>query len=106
MAVYEVCKRFGWEVGVGEKAAGVMRMFGLTEQELKKTMLDVRGGPSSFNAEMHAIGKQVVSCDSLYAATPEQLDLAVKNNLVDPQLLREEVQRAADGVFPDGPAVQ
>jgi len=62
----------------------------LTEQELDKTMLDVRGGPSSFNAEMHASGKRVVSCDSLYAATSEQLDLEVKNNLVDPQLLSED----------------
>lgn len=34
MAVYEVCKRFGWEMGVGEKTAGVMRMFGLTADAL------------------------------------------------------------------------
>ena len=78
-------KRVFW----GHSLADYVQMFKLTDQELAKHLLDVRGGPSSFNAEMHANGKQVTSCDTLYAATSEKLALEVRNNLIDPKLLSE-----------------
>jgi hypothetical protein len=44
------------------------RMFRLTEADLTtKRIVDVAAGPSSFNAELHALGHDIVSIDPLYA---------------------------------------
>ncbi len=41
-------------------------MFALSEQDLTKDILGCADGPASFNAEMTARGRRVVSCDPLY----------------------------------------
>jgi hypothetical protein len=41
-------------------------MFDLSGQDLRKRFIDCAGGPSSFNAEMTAQGRSVVSCDPIY----------------------------------------
>jgi hypothetical protein len=44
------------------------RMFRLTEADLTtKRIIDVAAGPSSFNAELHTMGHDIVSVDPLYA---------------------------------------
>ncbi|OUC15990.1 MAG: SAM-dependent methyltransferase [Alkalinema sp. CACIAM 70d] len=48
-------------------------MFGLTQAELDLHILDCAGGPASFNAEMTALGKRVVSCDPVYQFSAEQI---------------------------------
>jgi hypothetical protein len=48
-------------------------MFALTPQDMNKRILDCAGGPSSFTAEMTGQGKQVVSCDPLYAFSAEEI---------------------------------
>lgn len=42
------------------------QMFDLSPLDLKSSILDCAGGPSSFNAEMHRKGPPVVSCDPIY----------------------------------------
>jgi hypothetical protein len=43
-----------------------VRMFSLTDADLRSRILDCAGGPASFNAEMHLRGHAVVSCDPIY----------------------------------------
>jgi hypothetical protein len=44
------------------------RMFRLTKTDLAtKRIIDVAAGPSSFNAELHALGHPIVSVDPLYS---------------------------------------
>lgn len=49
-------------------------MFGLTEAELTSfRILSVADGPASFNAQMHELGRRVVSIDPVYVFSPEQI---------------------------------
>jgi hypothetical protein len=51
-----------------------VHMFDLSDGELaEKTILGVGDGPASFNAEMHALGRRVVSCDPIYLFTAAQI---------------------------------
>lgn len=43
------------------------QMFALSEDDLTRNIIGVGDGPASFNAEMHALGKRVVSVDPLFA---------------------------------------
>jgi hypothetical protein len=43
-----------------------VRMFDLSPADLELKILDCAGGPASFNAEMHARRRSVVSCDPIY----------------------------------------
>ena len=44
-------------------------MFNLTKSDLNKKIIGVGDGPASFNAEMHKVGKTVVSVDPIYFFT-------------------------------------
>jgi SAM-dependent methyltransferase len=52
-----------------------IHMFDLREIELAKRtrILGVGDGPASFNAEMRALGRRVVSCDPIYLFTAQQI---------------------------------
>ncbi|MDP9454496.1 MAG: SAM-dependent methyltransferase [Actinomycetota bacterium] len=54
------------------------RMFGLTPRDLRASILDCAGGPSSFNAEMIREGYKVVSCDPLYRFSAGQISERVE----------------------------
>ena len=49
------------------------RMFHLTDEDLRRSILGCADGPASFNAEMHRRGDRVVSCDPLYQLTAGQI---------------------------------
>jgi hypothetical protein len=49
------------------------RMFDLTAVDLDSTILGCADGPASFNAEMFAKNRRVVSCDPLYQLTKDQI---------------------------------
>ncbi len=51
-----------WGRSMGEYVS----MFGLSDEDLDMRILDCGGGPASFNAEMSASGRRVVSCDPIY----------------------------------------
>lgn len=50
----------------GRSLAEYVGMFDLSANDLGKRFLDCGAGPSSFNAEMTADGRSVVSCDPIY----------------------------------------
>ena len=47
------------------------RMFHLTNEDLRRSILGCADGPASFNAEMARQGHRVVSCDPLYTVTAD-----------------------------------
>ncbi|MEM7008385.1 MAG: SAM-dependent methyltransferase [Thermodesulfobacteriota bacterium] len=48
-------------------------MFNLSKDDLDKRIIGVGDGPASFNAEMHQIGKPVVSVDPIYFFTAKDI---------------------------------
>ena len=49
-------------------------MFALNDEDLSKHILGIGDGPASFNAEMFAMGKPVVSVDPLYIFRAEEIE--------------------------------
>lgn len=56
-----------------------VKMFNLTPEELRLTILDCAGGPASFNAEMTAQGYKVISCDPIYQFTADEIDNRIQD---------------------------
>jgi len=60
------------------------RMFALSDADLSRNIVGVGDGPASFNAEMHQLGKRVLSLDPVYvfhAAEIERQFHAVVDNI-------------------------
>jgi len=76
----------------GHSLSDYVQMFNLTDDELNKNILDVRGGPSSFNAEMTANGKNVTSCDEMYHLPEQEINKQVRSNLANPDMLEKDFQ--------------
>src|SRR6476659_5271841 len=55
-----------------------VRMFDLDDAVLDSKILGVGDGPASFNAEMHARGRRVVSCDPIYVFSGDQIRARVE----------------------------
>lgn len=55
------------------------RMFDMSERDLAAKILGCGDGPASFNAEMNALGRAVVSCDPIYAFSKEQIARRVED---------------------------
>ena len=49
-------------------------MFSLSHDDLDKEIVGVADGPASFNAEMQALGKRVMSVDPLYAFSAAEIE--------------------------------
>lgn len=58
-----------WGRGMQEYVA----MFALTDDDLRRPILDCGAGPSSFNAEMTLLGHSVTSCDPMYRLSGNQI---------------------------------
>ena len=50
-----------------------VRMFALSEEDLSRPILDCAAGPSSFGAEMHAMGRRVICVDPIYQFSPAEI---------------------------------
>lgn len=57
----------------GRSFSEYQRMFAMTEQDLSGSILGCGDGPASFNAEMTAQGKRVISVDPIYAFDSAQI---------------------------------
>jgi hypothetical protein len=68
-------------------------MFGLTASDLHRTLLDVAGGPASFNAEMTQQGYSVISCDPLYQFSATEIRTRIEET--SPVII-EKVQASRD----------
>jgi hypothetical protein len=67
-----------------------VRMFALTEDDLRGRILDCAAGPSSFQAELRRRGGSVVSVDPIYAHAPGQIRSRV-------EAARESMMRQVHG---------
>lgn len=65
--------QLGEVVPWGRNAGEYIRMFDLTERDLGGRILGCGDGPASFNAEMSAEGRRVVSTDPIYAFSGEEI---------------------------------
>jgi hypothetical protein len=77
-------------VPFGRSLDEYIKMFNLTEADLRKSILGVGDGPASFNAEGTQLGYRVTSVDPLYEFTAEQIQSrfdAVVDNII--QQVRE-----------------
>ncbi len=71
------------------------RMFDMSQRDLDAKILGCGDGPASFNAEMTALGRSVVSCDPIYTFSKEQIarrvedtyDPIVEQDFRDPDVL-------------------
>lgn len=61
----------------GHTLADYQQMFDLTDADLDKKIIDCGAGPASFNAEMHQLGKHVVSVDELYNLPYDMLQQSI-----------------------------
>ena len=57
----------------GRSMEEYVAMFGLSERELESRIVGCADGPASFNAEMSAQGRRVVSVDPLYQFTGDEI---------------------------------
>lgn len=73
-------------VPFGRSLAEYRNMFALSDDDLSKAIVGVADGPASFNAEMSALGKLVVSVDPLYVFTSHEIErqfYAVVDRIID-----------------------
>ena len=52
-------------------------MFALTPDDLMGSILDCAAGPASFNAELSAEGRKIISCDPLYSLTSGEISARI-----------------------------
>ena len=62
----------------GRSLADYRQMFSLSDDDLRLSILDCGGGPSSFNAEMTDLGNRVISCDPIYRFTAEAIENRIR----------------------------
>jgi len=65
----------------GHSLADYRLMFHLTDQDVTRSIVDVASGFASFNAEMHAQDKRVISCDKVYDLSEQQLAKRIDKTL-------------------------
>jgi SAM-dependent methyltransferase len=53
-------------------------MFSLSDADLGSRILGCGDGPASFNAEMHRLGRRILSVDPIYAFTADQIESRVR----------------------------
>lgn len=71
----------------GRSFAEYVSMFALSEQDLKKRVLDCGSGPSSFNCVLTGRGGQVISCDPIYRFSAGEIERRIEETY--PRILSE-----------------
>src|SRR5690242_2459979 len=66
------------------------RMFSLTEDDLRRSILGCADGPASFNAQMARQAQRIISCDPLYQFTAEQINQRIEATY--DQVMRQTLQ--------------
>ena len=74
----------------GESYENVINMFDLDDIDLKKSILDCMGPPSSFTPLARKAGQKVVSCSDVYGSNKEALEEKV------PEILRQTLSIIGD----------
>lgn len=71
-----------------------VRMFALTESDLKRSILGCADGPASFNADLTKRGGNVISCDPLYAFSVGEIEVRIKECF---ETVLEQTRQNLDG---------
>jgi hypothetical protein len=69
------------------------RMFGLTDEHLRLTILGCGDGPASFNAEATRRGGRVTSCDPIYRCSADEIQRRIADTF---GTIVEQTERNAD----------
>ena len=77
----------------GRLLSEYMAMFGLSNADLQRSILDVSGGPASFNAEATANSANIISIDPVYQFTAAQIKQRVEDTY---DVMIREVHRNRD----------
>jgi hypothetical protein len=59
------------------------QMFNLSADDVTKKIISIGDGPASFNAEMHAMGKRVISIDPLYQFSADDIRKRIDETCVE-----------------------
>lgn len=63
----------------GRNMLEYIRMFNLSSKDLNKNILSVGDGPASFNQEMKALGRSVISVDPIYHFSREEIEKRIED---------------------------
>lgn len=74
-------------------------MFDLSEKDLQRTIVDYPASISSFNAEMHALGHNIISADPHYELPPMDMSKHVDNIILG---LATQIETYADRIQVEG----
>ena len=77
----------------GHSLADYRQMFGLSDEDLDKKIIDCGAGPASFNADMHELGKRVISVDELYQLPFDMLETSIEKQF---QAMHDEMAEHLD----------
>ncbi len=77
----------------GRSAAEYLAMFSLDEVDLCGRILGCGDGPASFNAELTAQGRAIISVDPLYAFSPADIERQMETTFVE---VMDQVHRNRD----------
>ena len=66
--------KLGKVIPFGRSLAEYQGMFSLSDEDLNKSIVGIGDGPASFNAEMCASGKSVISVDPLYVFRSSEIE--------------------------------
>ncbi len=86
---FSIAKVVPW----GRTLAEYQAMFDLSESDLHRRILGCGDGPASFNAEMSARGRPVVSIDPLYAFSAAAIEQRVKETF---EVIMKQVRQNRD----------
>lgn len=63
---------------LGRNLYEYIKMFSLSAEDLRKSIVDCAGGPSSFNCELTRFRGHVVSCDPVYALSRSEIEQKIQ----------------------------
>lgn len=88
----------------GRSAAEYEAMFGLDEADLRCRILGCGDGPASFNAELSAQGRSVVSVDPLYAVSAAAIERRIDRTFTE--VMEEMCRNQDDYVWTHVPSIE
>ena len=84
---YDLNRVFPW----GRSFRDYVRMFDLTQEDLRRRILGCADGPAAFNSEMTTLGNTAVSCDPLYGFSADEIKGRI--DAVYEDIIKESIQK-------------
>ena len=81
----------------GRSLIEYQRMFALTDEDLRLSILGCADGPASFNADASALGANVVSADPIYSF--RQIEIKARIQAIYPEMMQQIRQNHSEFVW-------